>query len=114
MDQNLIFFVERERKRQQPPGSDPVSALMSALTGGMLALQQQLPQQQLPPLQQQLLPPPMLPILPQQLIAESQLTEVMAMDVGMVETGQSDELMTDGSGAQQLGSKGPTEDAEAT
>ncbi len=114
MAQKFIFFREREWQRLQSPGSDAVSTLMSTLTGGMLA-----PQQQPPPLQQQpLLPqqqppplPPMPPILPQQLPTASQSTEEMAMDVG---TSQGDEQMTDGARAQQSGSQGPMEDANAT
>ncbi len=84
-----------------------MSALVSSLTGGLSAPPP-------PPLQQPLLPLPAPPILPQQPLAELQLTEVMAMDVGTEETVQGDELMTDGSGAQQSGSKGPMEDAEVT
>ncbi len=93
MAQDLIFF--RERERLQPPGSDAVSALMSALSGGTLA------------------PPPLPPLLnlQQQSPAALQSTEEMAMDVGM---NQGDEQMTDGAGAQQSGSQGPTEDANAT
>ncbi len=99
-----------------------MSQLMSALTGGMLApmlppQQPMLPplfSQQLPPLQQPTPPPPTLPILPEQPIAEPPSTKVMDTDVGAVEAGQSDEQMTDGSGVQQLGSKGPTEDAKET
>ncbi len=53
-------------------------------------------------------------VLPQQPIAEPPLTEVMDMDAGAVEVGQSDEQMTDGSGAQESGSKGLTEATKET
>ncbi len=116
MAQNLIFFVEREKKRKQPAISEAVSQLMTAFTGGMQAsmppLQQPTPppQQSLPLFLQQLPPSqhatlsPMLAVLPQQPIAEPPPTKVMDMDMGAVEVGQSDEQMTDGSGVQELGS----------
>ncbi len=47
---------------------------------------------------------------PQQPPTELQLTKETAMDMG---ASQGDEPMTDGSTAQQLGSQGPTEDADA-
>ncbi len=95
---------------------------MTTLTGGMQALtpplQQPMPpplfSQQPPPSQQPMLPPLTPAILPQQPITEPPSTEVMDMDAGAVEAGQSNKQMTDGSGAQQSGSKGLTEDAEMT
>ncbi len=95
MAQNLIFFRERERQRLQPPGSNAVSALMSALSGGVPAA-----------------PPPRLPpVLQQQPPVASQSTEEMAMDMG---TDQGDEQMTDGAGVQQSGSQGLMEDPNVT
>ncbi len=61
------------------------------------------------------LTPPPLPLAPpglqQQLPAMSQSTEETAMDVGV---SQGDEQMTGGARAQQSGSQGLMEDANAT
>ncbi len=83
MAQNLLFFGERECERQQQPGDDAVTTLVSTLSG------------ETPPIAP--LPPP-LPIMQQQPPAMPQLTGEMAMNVEM---DQGDGEMTDGTGAQQ-------------
>ncbi len=53
-------------------------------------------------------------ILPLQRTAEPPLAKGMDMDMQGAGTSQSDEMMINGSGVQELGSKGPMEGIEET
>ncbi len=94
--------------------SDAVAQLMTAFTRQQAQI--------LPPMQQTLPPHQMLPpaaqqlpaTLPPQLTAEPPLAEGVDTDTQGAGVGQSDKVMDNGSGAQELGSKGLVEDAEPT
>ncbi len=106
--QNLVFFVEKEKQQEQSAMSDAVAQLVIAFTGL---------QAQTPSLLQQMLPPfsPQLPaILPLQPTAELPLAEGMHTDMQGAGMSQSDEMMIDGSRAQESGSKGPMEGIKET
>ncbi len=120
MAQNLIYIVQREQQQKQPTMPKAVAQLVTALTGQQSQMpppMQQTPLMQQTPPPQQVLPPAAQQqpdTLPLQLTGEPTVAKGMEMDAQETEVGQGNENMDDRSGAHELGSKEPTEDAEQT
>ncbi len=102
MAQNLIYFVQREQRLKQPALSAEVAQLVNALAGP------QPPQVPPPTIQQQQ------EVAPPKPTDELAVAERMDMDVQEKGADQGDDLMDDGTGVHESGSKEPMEDAEQT